>query len=244
MYFLFFLGTLFAAVTLITSSPAGHDFYPRQLSNKGNPRQYCGISIEKGGCPANYPCKPEINLFTGNLQERCPCYSFCYYGYQICSNGLEQYLAYQYCFTDNNIASGCESYCKQHCSEIDNDDGDIWMPACNDFKYPFRAPKKPLPKPLSEIPNDVTQIASGSIQLDQFPPPLPIQPIQSFALSLGGGSTVPIQSASDLGNDVRSSDYYEFSGWRAPTDGSDVPQVLASNIFDAPSSDLDDFGIW
>ncbi|MCJ1270482.1 hypothetical protein MMC22_010379 [Lobaria immixta] len=132
----------------------------------------------------------------------------------------------------------------KHCSEIDNDDGRSWMPACNDFKYPLLAPKTPPQKPFSEIPNDVTQIASGSIQLDQFPPPLPIKPIQSFALSLGGGSTAPMQPAFDLGDDVRSSDYYEFSGWRAPTDGSDVPQVLASNIFDAPSSDLDDLGIW
>lgn len=117
-------------------------------------------------------------------------------------------------------------------------------PACIDFKYPLVAPKRLSQKPLSEIPNEITQIASGSIQPDQFPPPLPIQPVQSFALSLGGGSTAPIQPASDLGDDVQSSDHYDFNGWGTPTDGTDVPQVLTSNIFDVPSSKLDDLDIW
>lgn len=106
MYCLFFLGTLFAAVTLITSSPAGHAFYARQLPNEKNPRQYCGISIENGGCPADYPCKLEINPFTDNLQERCPCYGFCSSGYQICSNDLETYLAYKYCVSIDELLIG------------------------------------------------------------------------------------------------------------------------------------------
>lgn len=117
-------------------------------------------------------------------------------------------------------------------------------PACKDFKYPLVAPKRPSQKPLSEIPDKIIQIASKSTQPDQFPPPLPIQPVQSFALSLGSGSTASIQPASDLGDDVQSSDRYDFNGWRTPTDGTNVPQVLTSNIFDAPSSNLDDLDIW
>ncbi|MCJ1428916.1 hypothetical protein MMC29_006827 [Sticta canariensis] len=90
--------------------------------------------------------------------------------------------------------------------------------------------------PLTEIPVEDTQIASGPIRLDQFARPL--------ELSFGGDSAAPQQLPSKLGDDIRSSDYDGRNGWANPTDQSAVPQALAFEIFDTPSSNLNDFDIW
>lgn len=108
-------------------------------------------------------------------------------------------------------------------------------PACKDFTYPLPDPIKQQMS-LTEIPVEDTQIASGPIRLDQFPQPL--------ELSFGGDSAAPQKPPSSLGDDTWSSDYDGLNGWTNPADETVVPQVLASNIFDTPSPNLDDLETW
>ena len=103
MRFLLLLGIIFAAVSLVTSSPAGKELHARQLSNDYNPRQFCGEPVEKGGCPSKFPCELEQNPMTGIHQKRCPCYGFCSAGLQICENGLDSFIALKYCVSKKEL---------------------------------------------------------------------------------------------------------------------------------------------
>lgn len=91
---------LFAAVALVTSGPVGKELHAALLSNRENPKQYCGDLVDNGGCPAQYPCELEFNPWANKKQFRCPCYSFCSVGNQICQNDLTQYLANKYCVSN------------------------------------------------------------------------------------------------------------------------------------------------
>lgn len=77
---------LFVLMDIVSSGLVDQSLRVRQAPNP-DPLQYCGMKVELGGCP--YEC----------VQGKCPCYSYCADGPQVCglANDPLQIAVYTYC---------------------------------------------------------------------------------------------------------------------------------------------------